>query len=101
MFVAFLCLCLTACSSSDQAQNQVAPGPMLVFVAAGLAVLPKLGCTSIGDFWRVANEKIWTGVPLSGQSKFTFWHIMFFAWFCNMAMHIGMADLSIFRYAKK
>jgi len=26
---------------------------------------------------------------------------MFFAWFCNMAMHIGMSDLSVFRYAKK
>ena len=26
---------------------------------------------------------------------------MFFAWFCNMAMHVGMADLTVFRYAKK
>ena len=26
---------------------------------------------------------------------------MFFAWFCNMAMHIGMADLSVFRFARK
>ncbi|MCE5250462.1 hypothetical protein LLG96_09615 [bacterium] len=77
------------------------PWMFLVFVAAGIAVLPTLGCTSVGDFWRVANEKIWTGVPFEGQSKFTFWHIMFFAWFCNMAMHIGMADLSIFRYARK
>lgn len=76
------------------------PWMFLVFVAAGLAVLPSLGCTSIGDFWRVANEKIWTGVPLAGQSKFTFWHVLFFAWFCNMAMHIGMADMSIMRYAK-
>ena len=25
--------------------------------------------------------------------KFTFWHVMFFAWFCNMAMHVGMSDL--------
>jgi purine-cytosine permease-like protein len=38
---------------------------------------------------------------LPGQVKFTFWHVMFFAWFCNMAMHIGMSDLSVFRYAKK
>lgn len=77
------------------------PWMFVVFVAAGLAVLPQLGCTSLGDFWRVANEKIWTGVPMEGQSKFTFWHIMFFAWFCNMAMHIGMADMSILRYARK
>lgn len=77
------------------------PWMFLVFVSAGVAVLPSLGCHSIGDFWRVANEKIWTGVPLAGQSKFTIWHVMFFSWFCNMAMHIGMADLSILRYARK
>jgi len=77
------------------------PWMFLVFVAAAVAVLPMLGVHSIGDFWRVANEKIWTGTPLAGQSKFTFWHVMFFAWFCNMAMHIGMADLSMLRYARK
>ncbi|HLA38595.1 MAG TPA: hypothetical protein VJ417_01290, partial [Candidatus Glassbacteria bacterium] len=78
-----------------------APWMFLVFVAAALAVLPRLGCSSPADFWRVANEKIWTGVPVAGQAKFTFWHAMFFAWFCNMAMHIGMADMSILRYARK
>ncbi|MFH1940770.1 MAG: hypothetical protein ABIL68_01605 [bacterium] len=78
-----------------------APWMFLVFIAAALAVLPRLGCNSFSDFWRVANDKIWTGVPVEGQSKFTFWHVMFFAWFCNMAMHIGMADLSILRYAKR
>ncbi|MBN2013486.1 hypothetical protein JW960_29420 [candidate division KSB1 bacterium] len=78
-----------------------APWMILVFVAAAVAVLPDLGVKSISDFWTVANAKIWTGAPLAGQSKFTFWHVVFFAWFCNMAMHIGMADLSIFRYAKK
>ena len=78
-----------------------APWMILVFIAAAVAVLPELGVKSISDFWTVAKEKIWTNVPLEGQSKFTFWHVMFFAWFCNMAMHIGMADLSIFRYAKK
>jgi len=78
-----------------------APWMVLVFVAAAVAVLPKLGVTSLGDFWKVANEKIWTGVPLAGQSKFTFWHVMFFAWFCNMAMHLGMSDMTLLRYAKK
>lgn len=78
-----------------------APWLLLVFVASAVAVLPQLGVHSIGDFWSVANEKIWTGVPLEGQSKFTLWHVTFFAWFCNMAMHIGMADMTILRYAKK
>ena len=74
---------------------------VFVFIAAGLAMLPKLGCHNPADFWTVAKEKIWTGVPAAGQTKFTFWHIMFFSWFCNMAMHIGMADMSLLRYARK
>ena len=95
------CLAILGFEKLSNFAKICAPWMFLVFVAAGVAVLPKLGCTSIGDFWRVANEKIWTGVPLANQSKFTFWHVVFFAWFCNMAMHIGMADMSIFRYAKK
>ncbi|WPP53259.1 purine-cytosine permease family protein [Catalinimonas niigatensis] len=81
--------------------NIAAPWMIMVFIAAAFAALPELGVTSLGDFWEVADAKIWTGVPMEGQSKFTFWHVMFFAWFCNMAMHIGMADMSILRYAKK
>lgn len=77
------------------------PWMFLVFVASAVAVLPQLGVTSVADFWQVANERIWTGIPLEGQSKFGFWHVVFFAWFCNMAMHIGMADLTILRYARK
>lgn len=81
--------------------NIAFPWMILVFIAAALAVLPQLGVTSISDFWPVAKESIWTGVPAEGQSKFTFWHVMFFAWFANMAMHIGMSDMSILRFAEK
>lgn len=31
---------------------------------------------------------------------FPFWQIVTFAWLCNGAMHFGMADLSIFRFAR-
>lgn len=77
------------------------PWMILVFVSGAIAVLPNLGVNSLGDFWKVANEKIWTGVPYAGQTKFTFWHVMFFAWFCNLAMHIGMSDMSLLRFARK
>lgn len=77
-----------------------APWMVLVFVACAFAVLPRLGVNSPGEFWPVAKSVIWTGIPLEGQSKFTFWHVLFFAWFCNMAMHIGLADMTILRYAK-
>ena len=77
------------------------PWMVLVFVAGAIAVLPMLGVQSIDDFWRVAKEKIWTGKPFPGMTQFSFWHVTFFAWFCNLAMHIGMADMSILRFARK
>ena len=82
--------------------NVAAPWMVLVFLAFGLVGLRQLGVTSVGQFWADASTVIWKGgTPLPGQVKFTFWHVMFFAWFCNMAVHIGMADLSILRYARK
>lgn len=79
-----------------------APWMIVVFIACGLTALPKLGVTSLGEFWTVATERIWTGgEPVAGQLKFTFWHVMFFSWFCNAAMHVGMADMSVLRFAKK
>jgi purine-cytosine permease-like protein len=82
--------------------NIAAPWMVLVFIAYGLIAARQIGVDSVGSFWPKAQELIWTGgEPLAGRAKFTFWHVMFFAWFCNMAMHIGMADLSVFRYARK
>lgn len=72
-----------------------------IFMAAALAVLPQLGVREIGDFWTVATTKIWTGVPAPGMIKYTFWHILIFSWLCNTAMHIGLSDMMIYRYAKK
>jgi purine-cytosine permease-like protein len=77
------------------------PWMILVFAAAAIAVLPNLGVASLDDLLRVGREKVWTGVPFAGQVKYTFWHVTFFAWFCNLAMHIGMADLSLLRFARK
>jgi purine-cytosine permease-like protein len=82
--------------------NLAAPWMILVFLAFGIVGLHQMGLRNLGDFWQVASERIWTGGdPQPGQVKFTFWHVMFFAWFCNMAWHIGMADLSLFRFARK
>ncbi len=82
--------------------NIAVPWMVVVFIAFGIVGLRELGLTSPADFWSLAKTTIWKGVaPMEGRIKFTFWHVMFFAWFCNMAWHIGMADLSIFRYAKK
>ena len=78
-----------------------APWLVAVFIAAAIATLPQLGCHSIGDFWRVANERIWTGRAAPGYTHYSFWHIAGFAWLCNVSQHIGMADLTILRFARK
>jgi hypothetical protein len=91
-----------------QIANYAAPWMTLVFVAFGLVGLKDfLAATgtslhSASDLWALANDSIWKGgAPLAGQVKFTFWHVLFFAWFCNMAVHIGMSDLTVFRYARR
>src|SRR3546814_12553983 len=50
--------------------NIAAPWMMLVFLGAGLSVLPELGVASFSDFWRVANEKIWVGATAENVSRF-------------------------------
>lgn len=82
--------------------NIAAPWMIVLFLAFGLIGLRQIGVAAPGDFWTLAQSTIWRGGdPLSGQVKFTFWHVMFFAWFCNMAWHIGMADMSVLRYARR
>ena len=34
------------------------------------------------------------------MARLGFWHIVFFAWFCNLAMHVSLSDMAIFRYAR-
>ncbi len=87
--------------------NIAAPWMTPVFIAFGLVALKQFidvtgtQIHSLGDLWRLAETHLWKGgAPLPGQVKFTFWHVMFFAWFCNMAMHIGMSDLTVLRYAR-
>jgi purine-cytosine permease-like protein len=78
------------------------PWIFIIFIAGALAVLPRLGVGSdFGNFWGIASTKIWNGIPVAGQERFGLWHIVFFAWFCNLAMHIGLSDMAIFRYARK
>lgn len=85
-----------------------APWMVLVFIAFGLVgfrqFIDATGAQvhSLSDVWSLLSTQIYQGgAPLPGQTKFTFLHVMFFAWFCNMAMHIGMSDLSVLRFAKK
>jgi len=82
--------------------NIAAPWMVVMFIIMGIAALARLGVHTIPEFWQKAQSVIWKGAqPHSGYVKFTFWHVVFFSWFGNVAWHVGMGDLSIFRFAKK
>lgn len=85
-------------SSVSKAANWMSPFIVLAFVACGIVALGQLGVTSISEFWAIWGEG---SDPFPGQIKYTFWHVFLWSWFCNAAMHIGMSDLSVFRYAKR
>lgn len=82
----------------SRAANLMSPWIVLAFLACGFVALNQLGVRSISDFWAIWGEGT---DPFPGQIKYTFWHVFFWSWFCNAAMHIGMSDLTVFRYARK
>ncbi|MEM9719510.1 MAG: hypothetical protein AAGA10_09690 [Bacteroidota bacterium] len=84
-------------NSVVKAANWMAPFIVLAFLAAGIVSLGQLEVQSFQDFWNIWGEG---SEPFPGQTKYTFWHVTIWSWFCNAAMHMGMSDLSIFRYAK-
>jgi purine-cytosine permease-like protein len=78
------------------------PWMFTVFIAGAIAMLPRLGVApDLSNLWDVAQNRIWTGIATPGQEKFSFWHVMFFAWVCNGAMHLGLSDMALFRYAPR
>lgn len=69
-----------------------APWMLAVFLACGIVTLGKLGTANLFELIRPPSES---------APKIGFWGVVCFAWFCNAAMHLGMSDLSILRYARK
>ncbi len=86
----------------SQVANIAAPWMIAVFAACGIVSLAQVEATSVaslseGKFWKEAIAFV---QEKNGPQTFGFWQIVVFAWLCNGAMHFGMADLSIFRFAR-
>lgn len=82
----------------SRAANYMAPIIVLGFLLSGIVALRQLGVQSFADFWAIWGEG---NEPFPGQIKYGFWHVAIWSWFANAAMHIGMSDLSVFRFARK
>ncbi|MFX4228377.1 MAG: purine-cytosine permease family protein [Porticoccaceae bacterium] len=82
-----------------------APWMILMFFAGALATLPMLvsatpgidGIGSFSDFVSVGDAHIWRDTG----SELGMWHVAAFAWVCNLAMHGGLSDMTILRFARK
>ena len=82
----------------SKAANWMSPFIVMAFLVCGIVALGQLGVTNFDEFWAIWGEGT---EPFPGQIKYTFWHVVIWSWFANAAMHIGMSDLSVFRFAKK
>lgn len=51
--------------------------------------------------WYILSEKVYTGVVVDlNFTRVGFGKCVFFAWFCDLQLHIGQNDLTLIRYAK-
>lgn len=82
-----------------------APWMVLMFVLGAMAMLPVLAASTdgvqassgIADFGTIADRWIWQG---TGAGSVGMWHVAAFAWICNLAMHGGLSDMSVLRFAR-
>jgi cytosine permease len=91
-----------------QFSSVVAPWMLIMFVAGALMALPVLAkesgigsINSFASFWTMAKQFIWTGKAALADNQLGFFHVMAFAWICNLGMHLGLSDMAVFRFAKK
>jgi len=81
--------------------NIAAPWMVLVFFACGIISFKQLEVSGWAELNALWTESIAFAQEGKAESTMGFWSVFFFAWFCNAAMHVGMSDLSVFRFAKK
>lgn len=80
--------------------NIAAPWMIIVFAACGVSALSQMEVSSWNSLLEEWDQGISVVQSVNGKVDFGFWKIVIFSWLCNAAMHFGMADLSIMRFAK-
>lgn len=71
--------------------HYASPWMFLVFIACALVTLGRLDNYNV---WELLTP------PAGTPEEISFLGVVCFSWFCNAAMHLGMADLSILRFAR-
>ncbi len=78
------------------------PWMFLMFIGGAVVAVPVLmQAAGTEAFFEMCARAVWTGRTPDGSPPMGFWKVAAFAWICNLAMHGGLSDMALFRYAKK
>lgn len=83
------------------------PWMIIIFVLAYICVLPMLAertgygsVHSIKDMFNLLDQHVWAKNAVEGGKSLGIWHVIAFAWTVNVALHLGLNDMAVLRYAK-
>lgn len=83
------------------------PWMMIIFVLAYICVLPMLAertgygsVHSLKDMFNLLDQHVWAPHAVEGGKALGIWHVIAFAWTINVALHLGLNDMAVLRYAK-
>ncbi len=77
------------------------PWMFLMFVGGALTMYPVLAKAIGTDDAHAVFQTVWTGRSPDGSPPVGFGRIAAFAAIANLAMHAGLSDMALFRYARK
>ncbi|WP_433799920.1 purine-cytosine permease family protein [Actinomycetospora sp. CA-084318] len=86
-----------------------APWLMVMFVAGGVVLIPALTAAAtgspqlggLGELIDIGGSTVFTGQTPDGTAGITLLGIIGYAWAANSFAHVGLVDMSLFRYARK
>lgn len=82
------------------------PWMICFFFIAGVISLPQLASAtgveinSLADIWNIFDSNVGSGAGYPDAEPYTIFHVACFAWLCNLAWHVGLNDMGLFRFAK-
>ncbi len=76
-------------------------GSMVLIPVITLDVLGQTQLSGWGDFVRIGDASIWTGVNSDGEPGIGLLEVVGFAWAANTITHFGLIDMALLRYARK
>ena len=83
------------------------PWMVAIFFCGAAVALPLLcaktgfaGVRGAGDFLNLLEAHVFNGEVPAGAQRLTWVHVAAFAWICGFVYHVGLNDMSIFRFAR-